>query len=126
MKKLYIVMVLALCAVFTADAGKRRCKNGMCGVQRTAPRVTMPTVAAATAWIAPRVNQGAESSQKITLDIQQSTMKLEAELKRLNEQLENMKKQGATEETMAALRKKIEAMQEELNKLQQMQNCVLR
>lgn len=126
MKKLYIVMALALCAVFTADAGKKRCKYGTCGVQRTAPRVTMTTAAATTAWIAPKVNPGVETTQKITLDIQESTMKLEAELKRLNEQLENMKKQGATEETMAALRKKIEAMQEELNKLQQMQNCVLR
>lgn len=126
MKKISIVLALALCAVFTADAGKRRCKGGQCGVKKTTSRVSMPTTAAATAWIAPRVNQGAESAQKITLDIQQSTMKLEAELKVLNQQLANMQAQGVTEQATLSLRKKIEAVQEELNKLQQLQNCAVR
>ncbi len=125
MKKLYIVMAVALCAVFTADAKPKRrgCRGGMCGVQRTAPRATKPTAAAATAWIAPKVNQGVESAQKIAFDIQESVMKLEAELKRLKDQLAQLEAKDATEEAMMPVRNKIKVVEEELNKLKKIQNC---
>jgi cell shape-determining protein MreC len=115
--------------VFTADAGKNRrnrCKNGMCSVQQPAPRVTAPTVAATTSWIASQINQGTQNSQTISFDIQRLVMELEAKLKQLNGQLAQLEAKNATEKAMMPVRNKIKAMEEELNKLKKLQNCATR
>jgi hypothetical protein len=136
MKKLYIVIALALCAVLSVEAAGG-CKYGTCVRKPTVkmpvvfgpvprPVVTAPAPAksATASWYASRITQGAESSAKIRKDIEASIVATEKKLKNYRAQLKRVTGAGASAEKIAALRKKIKDAETELNTLKRMLSCV--